>query len=249
LPAYYIGEETKGFTCTTAETGGGWARGLNCVRRDNETSLGRIGFYGTGSNVLTRCFIGEDFDDPTITIMQATNKVGIGQLCTNPLANGLHIETNQGDDDGYGQFMLEDTGESTHHATGVPNSRQCWGTFCSRRMAAYASSGHFKFYCSNGWNELWIATTADVLWCLFYINSDGSLSRGHVINRQHDDTSEIAGADLRSYDGYIQLTHDAAASNRATMQITNRAGSQHYAWGYLRSYTGRMQIISGTYDE
>ena len=65
----------------------------------------------------------------------------------------------------------------------------------------------------------------------------------------HDDTDEIAGSDLRSYSGYIQLTHDAAATNRATMQITNRAGSQHYAWGYIRSYTGRMQIISGTYDE
>tara|TARA_R110002020_G_scaffold167808_3_gene356333 strand:+ start:623 stop:2104 length:1482 start_codon:yes stop_codon:yes gene_type:complete len=250
LPEYYIGEEVLGFTTTTAESGGGWSRGLNCVRRDNETSLGRIGFYGSGSNILTRCFIGEAHDDPSITIQQDTNRVGIGQLCTAPLASGLHIETNQGDNASYGQFMLEDTGEATHHQAAVSNSRQCWAAFCSRKLANYVGGGHFKFYCSNGWNELWIATTADVLWCQFYINSAGAFSQGHVINRGHDDDDEVAGSDLRSFSGYIQLTHDAAASNRATMQITNRAGSgEVLMWGYLRSYTGRMQIISGTYDE
>ena len=247
LPAYYIGEDTYGFTTTSGETGGGWARGLNACKRSDEANLGRFGFYG-GDNSLTYQFIGTAWDSPTITIFPTTYKVGIGDDMDAPLTT-LHVHKDVGSDSAYGMFMLEDTGASTHHQSSISNSRQGWTTFCTRRTASYSAGGHAKFYCSNGWNELWVATTSDVLWCQFYINSSGEYSRGHVINRKEGDTSYVTGATLRSFDEYIELTHDASATNRATMKLTNRSGSIHYMWGYLRSYTGRMQIISGTYDE
>ena len=248
MPEYYIGEETSGFTLTTSQSGGGWSRGLNAVKRSDETRLARFGFYG-GDDTLIYQFIGKTWDAPTIVIMQDTYKVGIGNRMDAPLAN-LHIHKDVGADSSYGMFMLEDTGASEHHKSGIANSRQAWTTFCSRALANNAAGGHFKFYCSNGWNELWVATTADVLWCQFYINSDGEYSRGHVIAKGTEDTTYVSGAELRSFSEYFGLTHDAAASNRATMKITNLStdtGKVH--WGYLRSYTARMQIISGTYDE
>ena len=48
MPEYYIGEETSGFTLTTSQSGGGWSRGLNAVKRSDETRLARFGFYGGG---------------------------------------------------------------------------------------------------------------------------------------------------------------------------------------------------------